>query len=105
MRFVEISLIGRVQGVGLRGAIFARAIASGLGGWVRNEDDGSVLVRLEGTEQQIGSFISWLGTFHSPYGIDISRLVQENAGEINEKEAKPPKSRPPNSRPVFEILD
>ncbi len=100
MRFVEIRLSGRVQGVGLRGAIAARAITAGLGGWVRNEDDGSVLARLEGTEQQIDSFIGWLGTLHSPYGIDISKSVQEKAGEIKERQ----KAAGSRSSSNFDIL-
>ncbi len=93
MRFVEIRLSGRVQGVGLRGAVSTRAISAGLGGWVRNEDDGSVLLRLEGAEPQISAFIKWLGTLHSPWGIDISKSVQEKAGEIKEN-AKNTDSRP-----------
>lgn len=50
---------GQVQGVGYRVACCNRARALGLGGWVRNEGDGSVEVEAEGTLQQLGELRLW----------------------------------------------
>ncbi len=50
---MEFRVRGRVQGVGFR--YYTRHAASlyGITGWVRNEPDGSVLVRAEGTPDQL----------------------------------------------------
>jgi acylphosphatase len=42
---------GRVQGVGMRWWIRARALELGLAGWARNTDDGRVEVVAEGTRE------------------------------------------------------
>ena len=69
MRFV-----GEVQGVGFRWT--CRNIASNIGltGWVRNEDDGSVTLELQGLDDAIGRFFTGLvGSFrryHIVYRID-----------------------------------
>jgi len=44
---------GRVQGVGFRFTIRSLAKELGIGGWVRNNDDGSVTMLAEGTREQI----------------------------------------------------
>lgn len=44
---------GHVQGVGFREATRRRANRLGVLGWVRNADDGSVLVHAEGPEQAV----------------------------------------------------
>lgn len=50
---------GQVQGVGYRMACCNKARALGLGGWVRNEGDGSVEVEAEGAPQQLGELRLW----------------------------------------------
>lgn len=47
---------GRVQGVGFR--MTARVIAQGFAvtGWVRNQDDGSVLLEVQGDSAQVRAF-------------------------------------------------
>lgn len=44
---------GRVQGVGFRWFVEKEARAIGIGGWVRNNDNGSVEVLASGSEQQL----------------------------------------------------
>ena len=53
----RIVFFGRVQGVGFR--YHARYAASfyGCTGWARNEDDGSVTMEIQGTEEQIDKVI------------------------------------------------
>lgn len=46
-------LSGRVQGVGMRAWVQARALALGLRGYARNEPDGTVEVVAEGPREQI----------------------------------------------------
>lgn len=53
----RIRLTGAVQGVGLRWRACHAADAAGATGWVRNEDDGSVLMEIQGTESQIDAVI------------------------------------------------
>lgn len=50
---------GTVQGVGYRAACCNRAHELGLGGWVRNEADGSVEVEAEGSPQALGELRLW----------------------------------------------
>jgi len=52
---------GDVQGVGFRDATVGRARELGVLGWVRNGDDGSVLVHAEGAEQAVQELAEFLG--------------------------------------------
>ena len=51
---------GRVQGVGFREAAVAEAGRLGALGWVRNRDDGSVLVHAEGPEGAVEELVEFL---------------------------------------------
>ena len=55
----RLTVRGHVQGVGYRVACSNRANELGLGGWVRNEADGSVEVEAEGHLQQLGELRLW----------------------------------------------
>lgn len=44
---------GRVQGVGFRYFVQRAARAEGVGGWVRNQDDGSVEAMVEGDHEAV----------------------------------------------------
>lgn len=55
----RLTLRGQVQGVGYRIACCHRANELGLGGWVRNEGDGSVEVEAEGPPQRLGELRLW----------------------------------------------
>lgn len=57
---IRAVLDGTVQGVGFRQAVRRRAGAFGLMGWVRNEDDGTVVVHAEGPSPAIEALIAFL---------------------------------------------
>jgi len=51
---------GHVQGVGFRDATVRRAREVGVLGWVRNAEDGSVLVHVEGPENAVEELLAFL---------------------------------------------
>ncbi|HOX18071.1 MAG TPA: acylphosphatase [Spirochaetales bacterium] len=64
---------GRVQGVGFRYSALERARFLGLAGWVRNEDDGSVETRFEGTKRACEAYAAWL--HRGPPGARVDEVV------------------------------
>ncbi len=59
-RAIRASVRGRVQGVWFRETTRRRAGELGLGGWVRNEPDGSVRVHAEGPPGAIAALTAFL---------------------------------------------
>ncbi len=53
----HITFYGWVQGVGFRYRAYHAADSLGVTGWVRNEDDGSVTMEIQGTEEQIDKVV------------------------------------------------
>ncbi len=66
---------GRVQGVGYRDALRRRAQQLQVMGWVRNADDGSVLVHGEGSEDAVEELISFLRK--GPRGAQVDEVSVE----------------------------
>jgi len=60
-RGVRATVRGAVQGVGFREAAVRRADELGVLGWVRNAEDGSVVVQAEGTEAAVDALLEFLG--------------------------------------------
>jgi DNA ligase D-like protein (predicted 3'-phosphoesterase) len=58
---VRATVRGGVQGVGFRYATVERAGQLGVLGWVRNEDDGTVVVQAEGPDEAVDALLEWLG--------------------------------------------
>jgi acylphosphatase len=56
----EITIKGRVQGVGYRYFAAQKATEMGIKGWVKNAVDGSVIVVAQGIEEEIETFIDYL---------------------------------------------
>ena len=50
---IHYHFVGRVQGVGFRYTAYYSATRHGVTGFVKNEDDGSVTMEVQGTEEQI----------------------------------------------------
>ena len=56
----ELTISGRVQGVGYRYFAAQKANEMGIKGWVKNAVDGSVIVVAQGIEEEIETFIDYL---------------------------------------------
>jgi DNA ligase D-like protein (predicted 3'-phosphoesterase) len=67
---------GSVQGIGFRVAAVARADELGALGWVRNGEDGSVLVHAEGTPEAVAGLEAFLR--EGPPGAAISAVEVES---------------------------
>jgi acylphosphatase len=59
---VRIVVSGRVQGVSFRASLHERALQSGLDGWVRNRNDGSVEALLQGDGEAVARVVEWSWT-------------------------------------------
>jgi DNA ligase D-like protein (predicted 3'-phosphoesterase) len=59
-RAIRATVRGAVQGVGFRYGVRRRALDLGLTGWVRNADDGSVLVHAEGASAAVEELVAFL---------------------------------------------
>lgn len=55
----RIVVLGKVQGVFYRASAKKAADRLGLFGTVRNQEDGTVLIEVEGEEEQLMEFIDW----------------------------------------------
>jgi acylphosphatase len=73
---------GRVQGVGFRWFVELEARTIGVGGWVRNNDDGTVEVLASGTEEQLTSLRNRLAD-----GPRASRVDQVQESEVEQQES------------------
>jgi acylphosphatase len=56
---VQVTVRGRVQGVGFRATCQREAQAAGVRGWVRNAWDGSVHALFEGPEEAVDRMVRW----------------------------------------------
>ena len=72
---VRVAVRGAVQGVGFREATVRRAEDLGALGWVRNAEDGSVLVHAEGPAAAVDSLVEFLGT--GPRGAAVDEVDVE----------------------------
>lgn len=70
---IQITVQGKVQGVGFRFATQRAAQELGVCGWVRNLENGSVETFAAGTEEQIRHFIEWCRT--GPPGARVDTLT------------------------------
>jgi len=60
MKTVKIKVTGRVQGVLFRANTRGYCDKVGIKGWVRNEDDGSVLIVASGSQEKLEGLVSWI---------------------------------------------
>ena len=56
---IQISISGRVQGVGFRYSAIHKARETGITGYVKNMYDGSVFIEAEGNKTNLDHFLLW----------------------------------------------
>lgn len=56
---VLVRVLGEVQGVGFRYAVWREAKACAISGWVSNEPDGSVYILAESKREVLEDFVQW----------------------------------------------
>lgn len=88
LRRLHLRYVGQVQGVGFRWTAQHMARDLGLTGWVRNEWDGSVVMELQGTDEQISEFFGgfgqqWRGTYAIRYTIDEKEDIDPDPSETD----------------------
>jgi acylphosphatase len=71
----RVTVLGRVQGVWYRAKTKDRAGALGIGGWIRNNPDGSVEAVVEGEDQPVFDLINWMGV--GPQLARVDRIDEE----------------------------
>ena len=59
MQQYRIKVEGVVQGVGYRQSALLEARRLALKGWVKNQPDGSVLIKAQGEKQKLERFVGW----------------------------------------------
>ncbi|RYY62068.1 MAG: acylphosphatase [Chitinophagaceae bacterium] len=59
MKTIRIRVTGKVQGVFYRKSAKDKAIELGVKGWVRNEQDGSVMMEVSGEPGALTSLVEW----------------------------------------------
>ena len=77
-RAVHLRIEGRVQGVGFRWFVRERARRWGLVGWVRNDDDGSVLLAARGHSSGVDGLLDDLA--RGPDGAWVTGMEQLPVG-------------------------
>ena len=80
--FRRYLVTGRVQGVGFRWFVEREAQLIGVGGWVRNCDDGAVEVLASGTHAQLGSLYD--GLREGPRAARIDQVEVDDAAPFSE---------------------
>jgi DNA ligase D-like protein (predicted 3'-phosphoesterase) len=76
-RAIRAVVRGRVQGVGFRDATVRKAQQNGIFGWVRNAEDGSVLVHLEGPDSAVSQTLVFLE--EGPRGAGVAAVEVQAA--------------------------
>ena len=74
---LRVRVHGVVQGVFFRDGCATEARRLGVTGWVRNEDDGTVMVHVEGEPHAVGAVLDWCRS--GPPRAEVDRVEQEDA--------------------------
>ena len=77
MKTVDVKVSGLVQGVYYRSSARREGALRGLRGWVRNESDGSVTLRLQGAAAAVDAMLDWCRV--GPPAARVSRLTVSDA--------------------------
>lgn len=78
---VRIKIYGHVQGVFFRQSAKAMADKLSIGGWIRNNPDGSVETLAVGSKEDLEKFIAWCKKGPSAAGVERVIVVPKDNGE------------------------
>ena len=73
MPTVRLLIKGKVQGVFYRKSAKKMADVHGIGGWVRNTEDGEVEITASGTEAALKTYIEWCHT--GPKRAEVTAVI------------------------------
>ncbi len=59
MRTQQIKVLGKVQGVYFRASAKQKAMNLGIHGFIKNQQDGSVVLEIEGDEDAVNNMVNW----------------------------------------------
>ena len=79
MPTIELNIYGKVQGVFYRDSTRKKATELGLSGWVRNEPDGSVMVRATGPAAALALLENWCAK--GPEKAVVQKVVRKEMPE------------------------
>jgi acylphosphatase len=74
----RVVVTGRVQGVFFRAETSDRAASLSLGGWVRNNPDGSVEAVFEGDRERVESMVDWMRRGPAPAEVESAEVDWED---------------------------
>jgi len=80
----HLSIHGRVQGVGFRWSLHAKAKALGLVGWVRNRRDGSVEALVCGTPDAVEELSTWV--WQGPPSARVEKVQSQDEPKSSDPE-------------------
>ena len=60
MQRLNITVSGKVQGVGFRAFVYDKAHGLGLAGFVKNMPDGNVFIDVQGDEETLNKFLEYV---------------------------------------------
>ena len=84
----QLSIIGRVQGVGFRFYFRKKARELGLTGWVRNRRDGSVEALVQGEAERVEAMTAWARQ-GPPSAVVAEVRIADGEGEYSSFETLP----------------
>jgi len=70
----QLTIIGRVQGVGFRYSAVQKAKEHHIKGYVKNQYDGSVVIEAEGDETDLDYFILWC--HRGPFSARVENVIK-----------------------------
>jgi acylphosphatase len=79
----EITIHGRVQGVGFRQAARGKARMLGLKGWVENQPEGSVIAMIQGDLTDCHAFINWCREGPGYSWVEKVEINEIGAGQVS----------------------
>lgn len=82
MKRYRVSVSGKVQGVGYRANVRARAERAGLAGWVRNLPDGRVEAEIEGAQDAVEDLLTWME--EGPRAARVTGVDREEVAPLGE---------------------